>query len=153
MLERAGQATALDGRAAGTYEVSAEQVDRDFGRTLVAQPPLPETFVIHFLLSTVRMTPESIALIPQLAARIRARPAPELLIVGHTDAKGSSSYNIGLSDRRALTAAGYIASQGVERDRVGTVGRGEDEPITTNSTDDGRRLNRRVEVAIFAKDT
>ena len=41
----------------------------------------------------------------------------------------------------------------MERDRVGTVGRGEDEPITTNSTDDGRRLNRRVEVAIFAKDT
>jgi len=87
----------------------------------------------------------------KLAASLQAYPNTRALIVGHTDSKGSASYNNGLSDRRALTAAGYIGAQGVERARVGTAGRGESEPIETNSTDSGRRQNRRIEVAIFAK--
>jgi len=87
----------------------------------------------------------------KLAASLQKYPNTRALIVGHTDSKGSASYNNGLSDRRALTAAGYIGAQGVERARVGTAGRGESEPIETNSTDSGRRQNRRIEVAIFAK--
>ncbi len=87
----------------------------------------------------------------KLAASLQKYPNTRTLIVGHTDSTGSAGYNMGLSDRRALTAAGFIGSAGVARDRIETVGRGESEPITTNSTDDGRRLNRRIEVAIFAK--
>jgi outer membrane protein OmpA-like peptidoglycan-associated protein len=88
----------------------------------------------------------------KLANSLRKYPNTRTLIVGHTDSKGRAAYNIDLSDRRALTAAGFIGSQGVERDRIATAGRGESEPITTNSTDDGRRQNRRIEIAIFAKD-
>jgi len=45
---------------------------------------------------------------------------------------------------------GFICGEGVNRARVSTAGRGESEPIATNSSDEGRRLNRRIEVAIFA---
>lgn len=75
-----------------------------------------------------------------------------LLIVGHTDAKGSESYNQDLSERRAESAAGYLISQGVSRSRIGTRGLGEMEPVASNETDAGRAKNRRVEVAIYASE-
>lgn len=87
----------------------------------------------------------------KLAASLTAYPNTRALIVGHTDSKGLVRYNAQLSYRRALAAASFIAGQGVDRARVGTSGRGEAEPIATNGSEDGRRQNRRVEIAIFAK--
>lgn len=72
-----------------------------------------------------------------------------LLIAGHTDATGSSAYNQELSERRANAAARYMSSQGLTR-RIATAGLGEREPISSNSTEAGRQLNRRVEIAIYA---
>ena len=76
----------------------------------------------------------------------------DVLIVGHTDATGSDSYNQGLSDRRAASAAAYLSQQGVTRTRVKTAGRGESEPIESNETSEGRAQNRRVEVVIVANE-
>ncbi len=87
-----------------------------------------------------------------LAKSLDKYPKTDVLIVGHTDAKGTQSYNQGLSERRASSAAAYIASEGVDRDRMHTKGRGELEPIASNSTAEGRALNRRVEVVIVASD-
>lgn len=87
-----------------------------------------------------------------LAESLRENPETEVLIVGHTDSRGSDEYNMGLSLRRAEAAANILASQGVPRDRIRTAGRGESEPIASNETDEGRQLNRRVEVAIFASE-
>jgi len=89
----------------------------------------------------------------KLAASLAKYPNTRTLIVGHTDSQGSATYNMDLSNRRAESAAGFVASQGIDRTRVTTAGRGELEPIATNDTDAGRQLNRRVEIAIFAKDT
>lgn len=87
-----------------------------------------------------------------LAASVKAYPDTELLIVGHTDATGSDSYNQGLSERRAASAKRYLVSQGVPDERVKVEGRGETEPVADNATDAGRAQNRRVEVAIFASE-
>ena len=84
-----------------------------------------------------------------LAANINKYGDSDLMIVGHTDAVGSDSYNMSLSKRRAYSARDYLRSQGVGRP-ISAVGRGEDEPVATNDTDEGRDLNRRVEVAIYA---
>ena len=75
----------------------------------------------------------------------------DLMIVGHTDNVGTREYNQDLSERRSSSAARYLHDQGVTR-RIATRGLGEDEPITSNSTDAGRRQNRRVEVAIYASE-
>ncbi len=85
-----------------------------------------------------------------LAASLDKYPGSDILIVGHTDQVGPSSYNQSLSQRRASAAADYLIVQGVGRDRVNTRGMGETEPIAGNDTERGRELNRRVEVAIFA---
>jgi outer membrane protein OmpA-like peptidoglycan-associated protein len=87
-----------------------------------------------------------------LAASLDKYPNTDLIIVGHTDNKGSDGYNISLSERRAAAAASYLASRGVARSRLRSAGRGESEPVASNDTDAGRQQNRRVEVAIYAND-
>jgi outer membrane protein OmpA-like peptidoglycan-associated protein len=85
-----------------------------------------------------------------LAASLGKYPNTDLLIVGYTDTEGSSVYNQGLSERRATSVSNFLAAQGVTTSRLRTAGRGELEPVSTNDTEPGRQLNRRVEVAIFA---
>jgi outer membrane protein OmpA-like peptidoglycan-associated protein len=76
----------------------------------------------------------------------------KLLLVGHTDDKGTDTYNEDLSRRRANAVGSYLISRGVPNARVATSGRGESEPIAPNDTDANRQKNRRVEVAITAGD-
>ncbi|HEU4996374.1 MAG TPA: OmpA family protein [Gemmatimonadaceae bacterium] len=87
-----------------------------------------------------------------LASSLDKYPNSSLLIVGHTDATGTDDYNLGLSERRARSAAQYLANQGVTASRLQTVGRGEREPVASNDTETGMQKNRRVEVAIYASD-
>ena len=87
-----------------------------------------------------------------LAASLDKYPNSSLLIVGHTDAVGSDSYNQTLSERRARSTALYLAGQGVAAGRLRTMGLGETEPVAPNDTDAGMQKNRRVEVAIYASD-
>jgi outer membrane protein OmpA-like peptidoglycan-associated protein len=84
-----------------------------------------------------------------LADNLEKYDETNLLIVGHTDSKGTDAYNMDLSERRAESAARYLRARGVSRP-IQVVGRGEREPVATNDTDEGRSLNRRVEVAIYA---
>jgi outer membrane protein OmpA-like peptidoglycan-associated protein len=86
-----------------------------------------------------------------LAASLAKYPDSDLMIVGHTDATGTDSYNLGLSKRRAASASAYLRSHGVARG-IKALGRGETEPIASNDTDEGRQQNRRVEIAIYASD-
>jgi outer membrane protein OmpA-like peptidoglycan-associated protein len=87
-----------------------------------------------------------------LAHSLEKYEKSNLMIVGHTDDVGRESYNQDLSERRASSAAQYLTSQGVARWRIATAGRGEDEPIASNSSESGRDQNRRVEVAIYASE-
>jgi outer membrane protein OmpA-like peptidoglycan-associated protein len=88
-----------------------------------------------------------------LATSLQKYPRTSVLLVGHTDAVGTDSYNQGLSERRAAVAASHLTSQGVSRSRTDAVGRGETEPLASNDSDGGRQQNRRVEVAIFANES
>ena len=71
-------------------------------------------------------------------------------VVGHTDNVGSESSNQSLSERRAQSVARYLANSGVVTDRIRTRGLGESRPVASNESDDGRRLNRRVEIFLKA---
>lgn len=87
-----------------------------------------------------------------LAQSLQQYPNTEIMIVGHTDATGSESYNQSLSERRANSAGAYLRSQGVSSSRITTIGKGELEPVASNDSAYGREQNRRVEVAIFASE-
>lgn len=69
-------------------------------------------------------------------------------INGHTDSTGSVEYNMGLSNRRALSVADYLSAQGIDYDRLFTQGFGPHYPVADNATAGGRQLNRRVELIL-----
>lgn len=71
----------------------------------------------------------------------------DIVVTGYTDSSGPAAYNQGLSERRAQAVADYLVSvHAVRPDHIRASGRGEEDPIASNDTDEGRRLNRRVEI-------
>lgn len=73
-----------------------------------------------------------------------------LQVIGHTDSTGARDYNYNLSNRRATSVSNYLATQGVDQNRLIVQGMGPDQPIASNDTDSGRAMNRRVELQIVA---
>jgi len=76
---------------------------------------------------------------------VRAR---NLIVEGHTDSRGSTSYNQNLSQRRADTVRDYLVQKGYPAERIQARGMGEDSPIADNASAEGRANNRRVEIVI-----
>ena len=83
-----------------------------------------------------------------LVQSLQKYPGSTVQIVGHTDNTGAASYNQDLSERRAGAVSGILIGAGVAPSRVQSFGRGEDQPIATNLTLEGRALNRRVDITI-----
>jgi outer membrane protein OmpA-like peptidoglycan-associated protein len=83
-----------------------------------------------------------------MARNLQQYPASTVDVIGHTDNTGSADYNQDLSARRASAVAGVLLEQGVDPARVRSFGRGENEPVATNLTPEGRQQNRRVEIII-----
>lgn len=79
-------------------------------------------------------------------------PDTNIELQGHTDDKGSESYNQNLSEKRAKSVSGYLSSKGVEDSRLTIKGFGETIPKYDNATDEGRSQNRRVEFLISANE-
>lgn len=71
-----------------------------------------------------------------------------VIAVGHTDATGPDGYNQALSIRRVESVKAYLVSKGVPSDQIKTEGRGEGQPVASNSTREGRAKNRRVEIEV-----
>jgi outer membrane protein OmpA-like peptidoglycan-associated protein len=102
--------------------------------------------------ATIR--PEAEPTLTQIAKFIQSRGKAKVLIEGHTDAKGSESYNAKLSDRRAASVKTWFGKHGVDARSIETHGRGAAKPVAPNKKPDGsddpdgRQKNRRVEITI-----
>ncbi|MHA6687265.1 OmpA family protein [Mesorhizobium sp. A556] len=91
--------------------------------------------------------PDSEPQLQEIAALLKDSPDLEVLIVGHTDAKGAFDYNHDLSLRRAKAVVGALLSgYELDADRLTAVGVGMAAPVATNRTEEGRTKNRRVEI-------
>ena len=84
----------------------------------------------------------------QLADILTRYPNAKLTIEGHTDNTGSSAHNLTLSNNRAKAVVDYLVSKGIDASRLTAIGFGEEKPVTTNKTAEGRTLNRRVELKL-----
>ena len=96
--------------------------------------------------STLRS--EHFATLNSIADYLVSHPERAVNISGHTDTTGSEQHNLALSKRRADVVAEYLAANGVDSNRVKTFGLGSAKPIDVNTTDEGRKKNRRVELLI-----
>ena len=75
---------------------------------------------------------------------LKKNPSLKIVIQGHTDSIGTAEYNIKLSERRAKAVMKYFVKNGIEKERLSTIGYGLTKPIASNKTSEGRALNRRV---------
>ncbi|KUO67856.1 MAG: cell envelope biogenesis protein OmpA [Lutibacter sp. BRH_c52] len=91
---------------------------------------------------------ESIDILKSMTAIFKDYPQADFVIAGHTDSVGSTTSNQLLSERRASAVRDYLISNGINADRLTTVGFGESKPIDTNKTAAGRHNNRRTEVTL-----
>jgi outer membrane protein OmpA-like peptidoglycan-associated protein len=83
-----------------------------------------------------------------VAASLLKYPNSRIEVIGHTDNTGAAAYNQDLSQRRAVSVAQVLRDSGVPAGRIASYGRGEDQPIASNLTPEGRAQNRRVEIII-----
>ncbi|PTW46117.1 OmpA family protein [Rhodovulum kholense] len=83
-----------------------------------------------------------------LAYSLNDYPNTTVDVIGHTDNTGSASYNQQLSTRRATAVASILTGAGVNSGRIRAYGRGEEQPIASNLSPEGRAQNRRVEIVI-----
>ena len=84
-----------------------------------------------------------------VANNLQSYPNSTVQVIGHTDSTGEASYNQNLSVQRANSVVNVLAGAGVSRARLQGIGRGEDQPVASNLTEEGKAQNRRVEIVIL----
>lgn len=88
----------------------------------------------------------------KLVTILKEYPDTDIEVQGHTDSRGSDTYNQTLSERRAGSVASYLRNKGVNSSRITTKGYGESAPVASNDTDESRAQNRRVTFLISANE-
>jgi OOP family OmpA-OmpF porin len=99
---------------------------------------------LQFAFGSAELTDADRVILDEMAESLNRLKFVSGIIEGHTDSVGPEAYNQGLSERRAQSVADYLESQGIARDRMQVVGRGESAPVADNKTAEGRAQNRRV---------
>lgn len=105
---------------------------------------------IFFDFDKATLRPESTNELQRLTKLLVDVPTLKIEILGHTDSKGANDYNLKLSDNRAKAVVDYLIKAGISANRLTSKGYGEEQPISTNDTDEGRQLNRRTEFKIVS---
>lgn len=103
---------------------------------------------VTFAVDSTTISPSFRAALDEVAASLQKYPNSLIDVMGHTDSTGSDSYNLDLSRRRADAVKAHLVMRGVAGARIATVGYGEQYPRADNTTEQGRALNRRVEIRI-----
>jgi len=103
---------------------------------------------ILFATNSAALRPDLLRDLDALATNLLRYPDSTVEIVGHTDNTGTAALNQDLSQRRAGAVADKLRAAGVPSRRIVAIGRGEDFPVASNLTPEGRALNRRVEIVI-----
>jgi outer membrane protein OmpA-like peptidoglycan-associated protein len=145
------------GALIGNYmDEQAEEMENDIAGAKIERvgEGIKITFDSGILFETNSSTLQSEAKsnISKLAVILNKYPDTNILVTGHTDSDGTEEYNQALSERRAKSVSDYTLGQGINSSRLSIIGLGETEPVSSNETVDGKQLNRRVEIAIFANE-
>jgi outer membrane protein OmpA-like peptidoglycan-associated protein len=141
----------------GSYmDKQANEMDRDIEGAKIERvgEGIKITFDSGILFAVNSSTLEPLAKtnINKLSVILNKYPDTNILVTGHTDFDGTEQYNQLLSERRAKSVSDYVLSRGINSYRLSAIGLGEGEPAASNETAEGKKQNRRVEIAIFANE-
>jgi outer membrane protein OmpA-like peptidoglycan-associated protein len=126
-------------------------VKKDTVVPAIKQPVRIDTLVLQdvlFKFDSGNLTSAASKVLDTIVLRLKKAPYKAIRIEGHTDSLGTEAYNIDLSTRRANAVLHYLTAKGLDAKDFSAIGKGELRPVATNSTDAGRRRNRRVEILI-----
>lgn len=104
---------------------------------------------VYFDVGKATLRPESFSELDELIHYLKNKELIRIEIAGHTDNVGKDADNLKLSQQRAETIRGYLVNKGIQSGRVVAKGYGASQPVADNSSEDGRKLNRRTEVNIL----
>jgi general secretion pathway protein A len=104
--------------------------------------------VINFDYRTSELAPEASEKLDSFVSLAKQNPDHEIVIFGYTDDVGSQEFNKRLSKSRATIAESYLVEEGINPERMKTIGMGEKNPLRPNTTPEGRSANRRVEIKL-----
>jgi OmpA-OmpF porin, OOP family len=101
---------------------------------------------VNFAFDSAEIDPSSSVVLDAAADQLKECQNVAVRVEGHTDSVGSETYNQGLSERRAEGVQSHLVARGVSASRLTAIGFGESQPVASNDTEEGRALNRRVEL-------
>ncbi len=139
-IDRSGTVTRSNGDAGA--------VRQRYAQTLAALPQRAAVFLVYFETATDTLVPESQTRLTQIKAELAKRPAPEIIVIGHTDTVDTPEYNDKLSLRRAETVKRILVEVGISADSIAAQGRGERELLIPTSDRVDEPRNRRVEIRV-----
>ena len=131
-----------------SFTYDADLANEEFSATLTALPVRPVTFLLYFLEGKDELTPDSEREVERIFGEIAARPDPEISVIGHTDAVGTTEYNDQLSMQRARRVREDLTHRGIPGKDIEVAGRGKREPIVGTTADTAEPRNRRVEIIV-----
>ncbi len=132
----------------GTQQADEATVKLRYKDVLEALPPRPKSYLLYFDFGNTQLTPESEKYMQVILRDIKELPAPELVVIGHTDESGSDDVNDELSRQRAISVLNILKAEGVDINRVSTVGRGSRDPLVKTKKGAYEARNRRVEIRV-----
>lgn len=147
-LDQANLNVMVRGGEAKPASLSAAEFKELYKDALDAQPLPPSRFYLYFVEGGDILTAESQRELDKVLGEIKQRPAPDLIVVGHTDRVGSVADNDRLALRRAEKVRSQLIAQGLPADSVSASGRGEREPLVATADEVAEPRNRRVEILV-----
>lgn len=116
------------------------------GQTLIDQ--VLANRVVEFEHGSALLTESGKLILDEIAGAIKKLDATKFEIIGHTDNIGTPARNTALSRSRADSVKTYLVSKGISPALIGTSGMGADQPVASNTTEEGRRKNRRIDFRV-----
>ncbi len=111
-------------------------------------PPQRRSYLVYFETGGDRLTPDSALRLDEILGEVRKFPAPEVLVIGHTDSLGTDSINDEISMQRARIVRARLIDIGIESGRIEAVGRGKRELLVPTRDGVAEPRNRRVEIQV-----
>jgi outer membrane protein OmpA-like peptidoglycan-associated protein len=106
---------------------------------------------VLFEIDSAILSGQARATLDEVAVVLNDFPKTAVVVQGFTDSTGSEEHNLALSERRATAVMRFLVDRGIEPARMTALGYGEDHPIASNETAEGRSRNRRVSILLKGK--
>ena len=148
VLEGAYTSARIAERTVEVGRLTEQEVQEAFRHAREALPATPVVLTVFFKFDRDELTDESQDALRRVFDEIARRPAPEVIVIGHTDRRGTVPYNDALSLQRAARVRSILVAAGVPEGRIQIAGRGEREPVVPTEDEVAEPRNRRVEITV-----